>query len=86
MNKNDITIADIEKWRETIEESRKIAKNSIDLVEIKTKLADVVHNMCFMVAYIESNLRIEVSDEVYDRARELQNCLYHPLVGRVDKE
>lgn len=86
MSSHDITIKDIWEWKERITEARKIADKSVDVAEFRRLVSDMAHEMCFMVAYIEQNLRIEVDEEVYEKAREMQNSNYHPLIGRFDKE
>lgn len=86
MSSHDISINDIWQWKERITEAKKTGHNSDDVVELRRMVLDMAHEMCFMVAFIESQLRIEVDEEVYEKAREMQNSNYHPLIGRFEKE
>ena len=85
MSSTDITQEDITLWKKTIIKAQKaLDANSEDA--IKESLSNIASDMCFLVTFTESLLKIEVDHSVYDKARELQKRNYHPLVGSWEKE
>ena len=85
MSSTDITQEDITLWKKAIIKAQKaLAANSEDA--IKESLSNIASDMCFLVTFTESLLKIEVDQSVYDKARELQKRNYHPLVGSWEKE
>ena len=85
MSSTDITQEDIRIWKRAIIKGKKaLINNSEDA--IKESLSNILSDMCFMVTFTESLLKIDVDQEVYDKARELQKRNYHPLVGSWEKE
>lgn len=85
MSSTDITQEDITLWKKAIIKAQKaLAANSEDA--IKESLSNITSDMCFLVTFTESLLKIEVDQSVYDKARELQKRNYHPLVGSWEKE
>lgn len=85
MSSTDITQEDITLWKKAIIKAQKaLYANSEDA--IKESLSNITSDMCFLVTFTESLLKIEVDQSVYDKARELQNSNYHPLIGRFEKE
>ena len=85
MSSTDITQEDITLWKKAIIKARKaLDANSEDA--IKESLSNITSDMCFLVTFTESLLKIEVDQSVYDKARELQKRNYHPLVGSWERE
>ena len=85
MSSTDITQEDITLWKKAIINAKKaLDANSEDA--IKESLSYIVSDMCFLVTFTESLLKIEVDQSVYDKARELQRTNYHPLVGSWERE
>lgn len=85
MSSTDITQEDITLWKKAIIKAQKaLADNSEDA--IKESLSNIASDMCFLVTFTESLLKIEVDQSVYDKARELQKRNYHPLVGSWERE
>ena len=85
MSSTDITQEDITLWKKAIIKAQKaLDANSEDA--IKESLSNIASDMCFLVTFTESLLKIEVDQSVYDKARELQKRNYHPLVGRWERE
>ena len=71
MSSTDITQEDITLWKKDIIKAKKaLDVNSEDA--IKESLSFIVSDMCFLVTFTESLLKIEVDQEVYDKAREMQ--------------
>lgn len=64
----DVTYEDIVLWKKRIKQA-KDAESPEDLVKVVGLMAN---DMCFLVALIESMLKIDVDQEVYDRARAMQ--------------
>lgn len=64
----DVIYEDIVLWKERIKQA-KDAESPEDLAKVVTLMAN---DMCFLVALIESMLKIDVDQEVYDRARAMQ--------------
>jgi hypothetical protein len=64
----DVTYEDIVLWKKRIKQA-KDAESPEDLVKVVSLMAN---DMCFLVALIESMLKIDVDQEVYDRARAMQ--------------
>ena len=64
----DVTYEDIVLWKKRIKQA-KDAESPEDLVKVVDLMAN---DMCFLVALIESMLKIDVDEEVYDRARAMQ--------------
>lgn len=85
MSSTDITYQDIVEWKERIAKT-KAAIKSDDVELVKRECGYLANDMAFLVVFAESLLKIEVDQEVYDKARELQRTNYHPLVGRYEKE
>lgn len=85
MSSTDITYKDIVEWKERIAQAKEVAKSG-DLESMEKELGYLANDMMFLVVFAESLLKIEVDQEVYDKARELQRTNYHPLVGRYEKE
>ena len=85
MSSTDITQEDITLWKKAIIKAKKaLDSNSEDA--IKESLSNIASDMCFLVTFTESLLKIEVDQSVYDKARELQKTNYHPLVGSWERE
>lgn len=85
MSSTDITQEDITLWKKAIINAKKaLDSNSEDA--IKESLSYIASDMCFLVAFTESLLKIEVDQSVYDKARELQKRDYHPIIGSWEKE
>lgn len=85
MSSTDITQEDITLWKKAIIKAQKaLDANSEDA--IKESLSNIASDMCFLVTFTESLLKIEVDQSVYDKARELQKRNYHPLVGSWERE
>ena len=85
MSSTDITQEDITLWKKAIIKAQKaLADNSEDA--IKESLSNIASDMCFLVTFTESLLKIEVDQSVYDKARELQKRNYHPLAGSWERE
>ena len=85
MNSTDITQEDIRLWKRAIVKGKKaLLDNNEDA--IKESLSNVLSDMCFLVTFTESLLKIEVDQSVYDKARELQKMNYHPLVGSWERD
>ena len=85
MSSTDITQEDITLWKKSIIKAQKaLDSNSEDA--IKESLSNIASDMCFLVTFTESLLKIEVDQSVYDKARELQRTNYHPLVGSWERE
>lgn len=75
-NKN-ITTEDVKKWTTDFINANEIIKNHEKLeYEVKQFLTGRIHDALFLVAFVESQFGIYVDDDVYDRARELQERLY----------
>lgn len=71
MSSTDITQEDITLWKKAITKAQKaLDSNSEDA--IKESLSNIASDMCFLVTFTESLLKIEVDQSVYDKARELQ--------------
>ena len=72
-----ITTEDVKQWIASFTKAS-IVINSLECLqdEIKDFLIGRLHESLFLVAYVESQLGIDVNDEVYDRARKLQRELY----------
>ena len=71
MSSTDITQEDIRLWKRAIVKGKKaLLDNSEDA--IKESLSNVLSDMCFLVTFTESLLKIDVDQEVYDKAREMQ--------------
>ena len=64
----DVIYEDIVLWKERIKQA-KDAESPEDLAKVVSIMAN---DMCFLVALIESMLKIDVDQEVYDRARAMQ--------------
>lgn len=64
----DVNYEDIVLWKERIRQAKE-AESPEDLVKVVHYMAD---DMCFLVALVESMLKIDVDQEVYDRARAMQ--------------
>ena len=64
----DVTYEDIVLWKKRIKQARD-AESPEDLVKVIRLMAS---DMCFLVALVESMLKIDVDQEVYDRARAMQ--------------
>lgn len=64
----DVIYEDIVLWKERIKQA-KDAESPEDLAKVVSLMAN---DMCFLVALIESMLKIDVDQEVYDRARAMQ--------------
>ena len=64
----DVTYEDIVLWKKRIKQARD-AESPEDLVKVIHLMAS---DMCFLVALVESMLKIDVDQEVYDRARAMQ--------------
>lgn len=72
MSSTDITYKDIVEWNELIERAKKAHDD--DNIEEMIKCFDFMRkDMIFLVEFVNSLLRIEVSDDVYDRVRERRN-------------
>lgn len=85
MSSTDITQEDITLWKKAIIKAQKaLDANSEDA--IKESLSNIASDMCFLVTFTESLLKIEVDQSVYDKARELQKRNYHPLAGSWERE
>ena len=85
MSSTDITQEDITLWKKSIIKAQKaLDANSDDA--IKESLSNIASDMCFLVTFTESLLKIEVDQSVYDKAGELQRTNYHPLVGSWERE
>ncbi len=68
-----ITNDDIRKWIEDFTNAFEVIDHLEEKVNgDKSYLKHRMHDALFLVAYVESQLGIEVESEVYDRARELQ--------------
>lgn len=85
MSSTDITYKDIVKWKERIAKAKDAIKSG-DFERVKQECGYLANAMAFLVVFTESLLKIEVDQEVYDKAREMQNSNYHPLIGRFEKE
>lgn len=85
MSSTDITYKDIVEWKERIAKTKDAIKTD-DIERMKQECGYLANDMAFLVVFAESLLKIEVDQEVYDKARELQKMNYHPLVGRYEKE
>lgn len=85
MSSTDITYIDIVEWKERIARA-KDAIESGNYERLKLECGYLANDMAFLVVFAESLLKIEVDQEVYDKARELQKMNYHPLVGSWEKE
>lgn len=71
MSSTDITQEDIRLWKRAIVKGKKaLLDNSED--SIKESLSNVLSDMCFLVTFTESLLKIDVDQEVYDKARVMQ--------------
>lgn len=71
MSSTDITQEDIRLWKRAIVKGKKaLLDNSEDA--IKESLSNVLADMCFLVTFTESLLKIDVDQEVYDKARVMQ--------------
>lgn len=64
----DVIYEDIVLWKERIKQA-KDAESPEDLAKVVSLMAN---DMCFLVALIESMLKIDVDQEVYDKARAMQ--------------
>ena len=64
----DVTYDDIIQWKELIERAR----NADTPDEIAKVLGYMWKDMCFLVLLVESMLKIDVDQDVYDRARAMQ--------------
>lgn len=64
----DVTYDDIVKWKGLIERARN-ADTPDEVVELFDYLWK---DMCFLVLLVESMLKIDVEQEIYDRARAMQ--------------
>lgn len=85
MSSTDITQEDITLWKKAIINAKKaLDANSEDA--IKESLSYIASDMCFLVTFTESLLKIEVDQSVYDKARELQKRNCRPLVGSWERE
>lgn len=85
MSSTDITYKDIVEWKKRIAKAKEEAKSG-NLERMRQELGYLANDMAFLVVFAESLLKIEVDQEVYDKARELQKMNYHPLVGSWEKE
>ena len=85
MSSTDITQEDITLWKKSIIKAQK-ALDSYSEDAIKESLSNIASDICFLVTFTESLLKIEVDQSVYDKARELQRTNYHPLVGSWERE
>ena len=75
MSNTDITINDIILWKDDIKKAKTaLLKN--DPTEIAAQLHHIANCMCFLVAFVLSNLKIEVDESVYDEARKMQERDY----------
>lgn len=75
MSSTDITQEDIRLWKRAIVKGKKaLLDNSEDA--IKESLSNVLSDMCFLVTFTESLLKIDVDQEVYDKAREMQRKVW----------
>lgn len=72
----DITYKDIVLWRYGIEEASKLVWDKCDDAE---KLRDILSkrcaDLCFLVQFVESLLRIDVDQEIYDETLEYRRRL-----------
>lgn len=64
----DVTYDDIIQWKERIEQAR----NADAPDEIAEVFEYMWKDMCFLVLLVESMLKIDVDQDVYDRARAMQ--------------
>lgn len=80
-----ITHEDITKWLRTFTKFRAMVPD-IENDEIRAEALAVVHAGLFLIAFAESRLQIDVSDEVYDRARELQRGVICRNASTKDEE
>lgn len=72
MSSTDITQEDIRLWKRAIVKGKTaLLENSED--KIKESLSNILSDMCFLVTFTESLLKIDVEQEVYDKAREMQS-------------
>lgn len=73
MTNTDVTSEDIRLWIDKFQNAIEILercteRNNGDKAYIRQALSDAL----FLVAFVESKLKIKVPDSVYDRARTLQ--------------
>ncbi len=85
MSSTDITYKDIVEWKERIAKAKDALKSG-DFERVEQECGYLVNDMAFLVVFTESLLKIEVDQEVYDKARELQKTNYHPLAGSWERE
>lgn len=64
----DVTYDDIVQWKELIDRAR----NADTPDEIAELFDNLWKSMCFLVLLVESMLKIDVEQEIYDRARAMQ--------------
>ena len=72
MNSTDITQRDIELWKHRIVEGQEALREN-DTDKIKRALRRTILDMCFLVAFVESQLKVEVEQNVYDKAYQFQH-------------
>lgn len=85
MSSTDITYKDIVEWKERITKVKDAIKSG-NIERMKKECGYLANDFAFLVVFTESLLKIEVDQEVYDKARELQKMNYHPLVGSWERE
>ena len=85
MSSTDITYKDIVELKERITKV-KVAIKSGDTELMKKECGYLANDFAFLVVFAEALLKIEVDQEVYDKARELQKRDYHPIIGSWEKE
>lgn len=72
----DITYKDIVLWRYGIEESSKLVWDKCDDAEkLRDLLSKRCADLCFLVQFVESLLRIDVDQEIYDETLEYRRRL-----------
>lgn len=64
----DVTYEDVVEWKNLI----KRAKDADAPEELAKYVVILADDMCFLVALVESMLKIDVDQEVYDKARAMQ--------------
>lgn len=80
MNGTDITMDDIVEWKLLLKDSCIVYRNG-DPQEMKKTLDKLLNDMGFLVVFVESLLKIEVKQEVYDSAREFQEVMRNTARG-----
>lgn len=70
-----ITYRDVIQWKHDFQNAKKVIDHMEErTVGDKAYLKHKMDDALFLVAFVESLLSIEVEDEVYSRARELQRA------------